>query len=486
VSIVVTNKVEIAKRSLGLWTGSLLIGTGLILSIWACDQQTIEHPRRELAAAVASIRVTPANVSLTVGQTLQLSAILGDLAGNMLPIYMPALNVAKTSDTRPATVIGDSMGRTGRLVTWRSNQPSLVSVDAKGLVTALAEGIATITAASEGRSETVKITITSRNAPLTVMPAVASLSVGDKLQLKAILPDGNGKVVTQPIWWHSDKPAQATVSQSGVVDAIKAGSVTITAGSYGQTGAAIVNIAPTTTINGLDFPGTAGVHTTMRFEFATPLAAYPATYIWRVYPRQQQSYYTAFFWGNKGAFYPSNTYYGFHPYPDWKTAFQHFWEIAAPPGRDFVSQTHVVYDRWYIQVAVCRKSGDSTVNEFYWDWPDTTKVVRHTGKQYDDPPAPALVVGDAPWNPGNEVWDGVLRGFQFYDADLTQEEIEQEIASPGSVRTPWYLNLNPTPMDISDHSGSGHHPEWVGIARPSQWTGTLIGGTIVRTAVAPQ
>jgi hypothetical protein len=262
--------------------------------------------------------------------------------------------------------------------------------------------------------------------------------------------------------------------------------VTITAQRGRQSGQTILKITPAKTISGLDFPGNAGVNKTMRFEFTAPLAAFPATYIWRVYPRQQQSYYTAFFWGNNGSFYSSNTYYGFHPYPDWDSERQHFWEIAAPPGGDFVSDTHVVYDRWYVQVAICKQSGEKTVKEFYWDWPDTTKVVRHMGEQYEDPPVPGLVVGDAPWNPGHEVWDGILRGFQFYDSDMSPDEIAKEIASPGTVRNAWYLNLDPTPEDISDKSGNGHHPTWVGNERPALWTGKLIGDAIIRTTVPPR
>ena len=35
----------------------------------------------------------------------------------------------------------------------------------------------------------------------------------------------------------------------------------------------------------------------------------------------------------------------------------------------------------------------------------------------------------------------------------------------------WYLNVNPTPGDISDESGRGHHPVWMGPLRPALWAG---------------
>ena len=259
--------------------------------------------------------------------------------------------------------------------------------------------------------------------------------------------------------------------------------ITATSGAYHAK--VSLTIDPVTTLFGLDFPGSGGVNETMRFEFTSPLSPYPATYIWRAYPRQQPSYYTAFFWANNGGVSGEQTSYGFHPYPDWKSAYRHFWEIAAATGGDVVSSTHVVYDRWYVQVAICRLSSSGTIHEFFWDWPDKTRVVRHVGKRIADPPVPVLVVGDAPWNAGHEVWDGVLRGFQFYDAAMTEEEVAYEIASPGSTRRPWYMNLNPKPSDIADKSGNGHGPTWVGNERPTLWTGRMINGTI-RTTVPPR
>jgi len=481
------DKIEFVRSS---WIPDLrcyLIGIGLILALCACDRPAPNNGKQAVTpVALKTVRITPAKVNMAVGQTLQLSAMLGDAAGNMLPKGMATPGL-KTGSQKQSQTIGDRLGRTGRMVTWTSSQPSRVEVDAGGLVTALAVGNATITAASEGRSASTDVIVSGAPvSPVSVVPASASLSVGESLQLAVTSRDAGEKVATRPITWSVDQPSRVTVSESGLVTAVVPGTVMITAQREGHSGQSTLTIAPAKAIFGLDFPGNAGVNKTMRFEFTAPPHAFPATYIWRVYPRQQQSYYTAFFWGNNGSFYGSNTYYGFHPYPDWNTSRQHFWEIAAPPGGDFVNDTHVAYDRWYIQVAVCKRSGNKNVVEFYWDWPDATKVVRHTGEQYGDPPVPGLVVGDAPWNPGHEVWDGILRGFQFYDAAMSADEIAKEVASPGAVRNPWYLNLDPTPEDISDKSGNGHHPAWVGIERPALWSGKFIGDAIIRTAVPPR
>ncbi|MDO8572262.1 MAG: LamG-like jellyroll fold domain-containing protein, partial [bacterium] len=251
----------------------------------------------------------------------------------------------------------------------------------------------------------------------------------------------------------------------------------------------------TATVTGLDFPGSAGVANTMRFKFNNPqLNGLPiygpngngVTYIWQAYPRQQASYYTAFFWGNddgqgtlstflwKGG--GADSYYGAHPYPqNPPNGNTHDWEISIEQ-QDFVNGA-VQYNRWYTQALRVWTNPDGTKShEFYWDLPNTDaahKVIRTSPATWGNtnPPSPALTWGDAPWNPGSEVWNGVLRGIQIYGSNLSLTDIQNEIANPLSTGAGatniWYLNQNPTPTDITDKSGKGHNPVWVGSERPT-------------------
>ena len=248
-----------------------------------------------------------------------------------------------------------------------------------------------------------------------------------------------------------------------------------------------------TTITGIDFPGSAAVSNTMRFRFVRPdqngLPIYGpsnagVTYIWRAHPRRQGGYYTTFFWGNDGTFTWSNgsaaTYYGAHPYP-WPDSppggTTHQWEIAAD-GLDLRNGA-VVYDRWYTQALRVWADSNGKHHEFYWDLPSTdaahrVSYVGHSSWNNVNPPSPALTWGDAPWAPGQEVYSGVLRGIQIYATNLTLADLLSEVANPLSTAagasSVWYLNLNPTPSDISDKSGRGHHPVWVGSERPALYT----------------
>jgi len=96
------------------------------------------------SAPVASVAVTLTPSSVTVGQTSQASAVLRDASGNVL---------------------------TGRQVTWSSDS-SAASVDANGVVQALAVGSANITGTSEGVSGSAGLAIAARSLfPLAISPS---------------------------------------------------------------------------------------------------------------------------------------------------------------------------------------------------------------------------------------------------------------------------------------------------------------------------
>ena len=288
--------------------------------------------------------------------------------------------------------------------------------------------------------------------------------------------------------WSGSRATAGSTSTGPLTAASNTFTLTCSGTGGSANASAIVTVTGAAAQAGLDFQGSASTNGTVRFKFTNPLAIYPATYIWRVYPRQQSSYYTTFFWGNDDGAGNlstflwdngnSNTFYGAHPYPNFPDTTTHRWEIATDHGGDYVSQELVTYNRWYTQalVAWADSAGKHTV--FYWDLPDTSKRIAHvTGPSYGNvnPPAPALTWGDAPWNPSNEIMNGVVRGIQIYSTSLSISDINAELSTPLSTSAGashiWYLNLNPTPSDISDKSGSNHNPMWVGAERPLLWSG---------------
>src|SRR2546422_462982 len=168
---------------------------------------------------VASVTVTPGTASLTVGQTVQLTATPRDANGNPL---------------------------TGRVITWQSSDNTIATVNGSGLVTgARPGGPVTMTATSEGQSGTATVTVTvARVAAVTVTPSAANIAITGTVQLTATPRDANGNPLTgRAISWSSSNNNIATVNGSGLVTGVTAGSVTITATSEGQSGTASITVA---------------------------------------------------------------------------------------------------------------------------------------------------------------------------------------------------------------------------------------------------
>jgi hypothetical protein len=81
---------------------------------------------------IASIAVTPVDDTLLAGETVQLAVTMRDAGGAIV---------------------------TDRQVTWSSTSPNVASVSNSGLVTAVDDGVATISASADGRSATATIRV---------------------------------------------------------------------------------------------------------------------------------------------------------------------------------------------------------------------------------------------------------------------------------------------------------------------------------------
>src|SRR3989442_13207909 len=85
-------------------------------------------------------------------------------------------------------------------------------------------------------------------------------SQGQTLQLTATIKDSAGNVLSgRAVTWTSSDASVATVSSSGLVGAVAAGSVTITATSEGRSGTAAIVVANTPVASVVVSPASAGV-----------------------------------------------------------------------------------------------------------------------------------------------------------------------------------------------------------------------------------
>ena len=208
---------------------------------------------------VASVSVAPSSVTVTVGGTVSLVASLKDANGNTL---------------------------SGRAITWRSSNTGVAAVSGAGLVTAAAAGSAAITATSEGQSGTASVSVTAvpvSVASVTVSPATASVQAGQTFQLTATPKDANGSALSgRTVTWTSSNGGVATVSGTGLVSGVAAGSATITAMSEGQSGSATIAVtapvSPPGTVGDLTVVTTTDSSVTLRFTEVDGGTGAPASY----------------------------------------------------------------------------------------------------------------------------------------------------------------------------------------------------------------
>ncbi len=111
-----------------------------------------------VAATVASVTLEPSLATVAPGGTVRLEGVLRDSAGQYLDAYNPAAPALSWSSDDPAVAVAAPSG--------------LVEGFLSGVVSGQASGTVTITATSEGRSATAKVTV----ARLTF----ASVSAGDQ------------------------------------------------------------------------------------------------------------------------------------------------------------------------------------------------------------------------------------------------------------------------------------------------------------------
>jgi uncharacterized protein YjdB len=148
---------------------------------------------------VVSVAVTPAADSVIVGFTKQLKATL-------TPTYP-----------------------TNNAISWASSDPAIATVNASGLVTGVAPGIATITVTTQDGGKTaqssIKVTPTVGVTSVTLDPAIAiGLGISKNLTATVLPADATNKKVS----WASSDTTVARINASGLVTGLKLGTTTIT------------------------------------------------------------------------------------------------------------------------------------------------------------------------------------------------------------------------------------------------------------------
>ena len=183
------------------------------------------------AATLNAIEIVPPDSSVAAGTSLQLSAV----------------GLFSDGSTRPLT----------KIVTWGSAPAGIVTISnaagSHGLLTGIAQGTATISAAKKGITGTTSIKITAATLKsIAITPASPSIAAGVELQLVATgtFSDGSTQDLTTSVSWSSSSNAVAVVSNTagseGLLTAVAAGTATIMAAQAGISGTTVATVTTAT------------------------------------------------------------------------------------------------------------------------------------------------------------------------------------------------------------------------------------------------
>ena len=235
------------------------LGAGLRMSLG--PNLAVRLEGREQYEKYSDASVFPGPIFNGTG-SLGISYFLG---GRRIPVAMVAVtpstaSLASLSATEQLAATPMDASRrplARRTVTWSSSNAAVATVSPAGLVTAVSNGTASITAASETASGTANVTVAQVATTLALTPPTATLNaLGATQQLAASGQDANNNAVANPrVAWMSSNASAVTVSSSGLATAVGNGTATITASSAGGTAAratitvaqavASVTVAPT-------------------------------------------------------------------------------------------------------------------------------------------------------------------------------------------------------------------------------------------------
>jgi|GEM_PF-133129 len=215
------------------------------------------------AEAVATIAANGLATAVAPGTTT-ITAVYQGITSNSATLVVTNIVVTGISVTCAATTIADgtdtqctaqatysdmSTGNVTSLATWTTDADTIASVNQMGLVSGEGPGTATITAAYQGFSGNVDITVTTATlTAIQVTPATPSIADGSTQQFVATgtYSDGSTQVITTDVTWTSSNTTVATITLGGLATGNAPGQSTITAALPGVTGTATLTVTAAT------------------------------------------------------------------------------------------------------------------------------------------------------------------------------------------------------------------------------------------------
>ena len=141
-------------------------------------------------------------------------------------IHVTGITLNKTSTTinigttEQLTYMISPQNANNKDVTWKSSNTDIVTVNQSGTITAIKEGMATITATTtdQGKTEKIAVTVVIPTTPvtgITLSKEKTSINVGSSQKITASIHPNNA--TNKDITWNSSNTNIASVDENGVV-----------------------------------------------------------------------------------------------------------------------------------------------------------------------------------------------------------------------------------------------------------------------------
>ncbi len=202
---------------------------------WSSSDNSIATVNAE--GVVTAIKEGTATITATTNDGSNLKATC-TVKVSIMPVASITLNITEKTleegETVNLTASVLPANASNKILAWTSSDENIATVDANGLVTAVKEGTATITAkANDGSNVSAQCTINVSDSfifvsKISLEKMQVTLNIGETATLNVTIEPANA--TNKEIAWKSSNPSIATV-ENGVVTAISAGTIYVSASS---------------------------------------------------------------------------------------------------------------------------------------------------------------------------------------------------------------------------------------------------------------
>ncbi len=250
--------IEVFETASLLATGTESPECGTVKRLWSSTDPLVAAVSSQ--GVVTGIAVGAATVRATDRDETDGTTAFADVQVTVVaPVAVSITGAPSAIDVGASQQLAATVsGGVSQAVSWTSSAPSVVSVTAGGLATAMGTGTATLTAtstASPNKSASISVSV---SVQVGVSPGPVSLAIGGTQQFTAVVSGAVNKAVV----WTSSNPSVMSVSTNGLGTALANGSANVIATSVaapnrtGSTTVTVTGPAPVASIQPFTIPAT--------------------------------------------------------------------------------------------------------------------------------------------------------------------------------------------------------------------------------------